>query len=34
MPDRKPSNPRLLLALVVMFMLGISIVAIYLTVKN
>lgn len=34
MPERKPPNPRLLLALVVTAMLTISIVAIYLTVKS
>lgn len=33
MPDRKPSNPRLLVALVVMAMLGFSILAIFLTTR-
>ena len=33
MPDRKPSNPRLLIALVVMAMLGFSILAIFLTTR-
>jgi hypothetical protein len=33
MPDRKPANPRLLLALVVTFMLGISIVAIFVATR-
>ena len=34
MPDRKPSNPRLLLALVVMAMLMFSAIAIYVAVKG
>ena len=33
MPDRKPPNPRLLLALVILFMLGISIVAIVVATR-
>lgn len=34
MPDRKPSNPRLLLALVVMAMLMFSAIAIYVVVRG
>ena len=33
MPDRNSPNPRLLIALVVMFMLGISIVAIVVATR-
>lgn len=33
MPDRKAPNPRLLIALVVTFMLGISIVAIIIATR-
>ena len=33
MPDRKPANPRLMLAMVITFMLGISIVAIVVATR-
>lgn len=33
MPDRKPSNPRLLIALVVMVMLGLSMAAIFVATR-
>ncbi len=33
MPDRKPSNPRLLLALVIFAMLGFSIFAIFVATR-
>ncbi|GEM_PF-2682441 len=34
MPDRKPSNPRLLMAMVVMAMLIFSAISIYVAVKG
>lgn len=33
MPDRRPSNPRLLIALVILAMLGFSILAIFVATR-